>query len=85
MASLVLNGSWSTKLIKYHGLNAFSRKQLNKLITPVVLLCPLKLQYSIKLYAIFKKHNNNQNGLCVHFPARAQAIHIFLLAQAEVV
>ena len=52
VASLeVLNGSWSTKLIKYHGLKAFSRKQLNKLIILVVLLCPL---YSI-VYAIFKK------------------------------
>ena len=50
----VSNGSWSTKLIKYHGLKAFSRKQLNKLIILVVLLCPL---YSI-VYAIFEKHKN---------------------------
>ena len=55
VASLeVLNGSWSTKLIKYHGLNAFSCKQLHKLIILVVLLCPL---YSI-VYAIFEKHKN---------------------------
>ena len=63
VASLVLNGSWSTKLIKNHGLNAFSCKQLNKLIIPVVLLCPL---YSI-VYGIFKKQKNNQNGLSEHF------------------
>ena len=52
--SLVSNGSWSTKLIKYHGLKAFSCKQLNKSIILVVLLCPL---YSI-VYAIFEKHKN---------------------------
>ena len=49
---IVLNGSWSTRLIKYHGLKAFSRKQLNKLIILVVLLFPL---YSI-VYAVFEKH-----------------------------
>ena len=52
--SFVSNESWSTKLIKYHGLKAFSCKQLNKLIILVVLLCPL---YSTSIvYAIFKKH-----------------------------
>ena len=52
--SFVSNGSWSTKLIKYHGLKAFSCKQLNKLIILVVLLRPL---YSTSIvYAIFKKH-----------------------------
>ena len=44
VASLVSNGSWSIKLIKYHEFKVFSCKKLNKLIILVVLLCPL---YSI--------------------------------------
>ena len=75
VASLVSNGSWSIKLIKYHEFKVFSRKKLNKLMILVVLLCPL---YSI-VCAIFKKQKNNQNGLCEHLLAHAYAIHIFLL------
>ena len=41
VSSLASNGSWCTKLVKYHGLKAFSCEQLNKLIILVVLLCSL--------------------------------------------
>ena len=82
---IVLNGSWSTKLIKYHGLKAFSHQQLNKSIILVVLLCPL---YSI-VYAIFEKHKIIKMAfvsICQHpgpGPAHAWAIHIFCCLKAE--
>ena len=93
VASLeVLNGSWSTKLIKYHGLKAFSRKQLNKLIILVVLLCPL---YSIVYnYAIFEKHKIIKMAfvsICQHmheqfiFFAKAQAESVALKLESQAV
>ena len=76
--SLELELVHKLKLIEYHGFKAFSRKQqvLNKLKILVVLLCPLN---SI-VYAVFKKHKNNQNGLNVSICEHMHEHFIFFAA-----
>ena len=67
---IVLNGSWSTKLIKYHGLKAFSRKQLNisQYINNTCGIVMSSIPYSI---CYLRKAQNNQNGLNVNLLAHA--------------